>query len=124
VTKTIANGDEVAESSLSEARGAGRLRAHLNVKQATHGIYLEIVVLAVIMALERKRTSDADVILSLVGAIVLAELYAYYVGAMVGSGRRLSRREFAAARATRPSASFRSYRRCCSSCLSSSASSG
>lgn len=84
------------------AQPEGWLRAQLNAKQATHGIYVEIVVLAVIIALEGKRTSDTDVILSLLGAIVavlLAELYAYYVGAMIGSGRRPTPREFRAAAA-------------------------
>jgi hypothetical protein len=56
----------------------------------------------VIIALEGKRASDADVILSLLGAIVavlLAELYAYYVGAMIGTGRRPTGVEFRAAAA-------------------------
>lgn len=76
------------------------LKAQLGGKQAIHGIYVELVVLAVIIALEGKRTSDSDVLLSLFGAIVaiaLAELYAYYVGTMIGSGRKPSRREFLAA---------------------------
>jgi hypothetical protein len=84
------------------SRPQGWLRAQLNAKQATHGIYVEIVVLAVIIALEGKRTSDTDVILSLLGAIVavlLAELYAYYVGAMIGTGRRPTRGEFRGAAA-------------------------
>jgi hypothetical protein len=78
----------------------GWLRAQLSAKQATHGVYVEIVVLAVIIALEGKRASDADVILSLLGAIVavlLAELYAYYVGAMIGTGRRPTSGELRAA---------------------------
>jgi len=60
-------------------------------KQATHGIYIEIVLLAVILALESKRPSDRDIVSSVVGAIVvvvLADLYAYYVGTMIGSGKR------------------------------------
>jgi hypothetical protein len=64
------------------------LDTQLASKQATHGIYIEIVVLAVIITLEGKRTSDRDVLLSLFGAIVavaLAELYAYYVGTMIGT---------------------------------------
>ena len=76
------------------------LQAQLDGKQAIHGIYVELVVLAVIIALEGKRTSDSDVLLSLFGAIVaiaLAELYAYYVGTMIASGRKPSRREFLAA---------------------------
>lgn len=67
------------------------LEGQLGSKQAAHGIYIEIVVLAVIIALEGKRTSDDDIVLSLFGAIVaitLAELYAYYIGTMLGSGRR------------------------------------
>ena len=66
------------------------LRAALGSKQATHGVYIEIVVLAVIIALEGKRSSDADIVLSVLGAlvaVVLAELYAYYLGSMIGGGR-------------------------------------
>lgn len=65
-------------------------------KQATHGIYIEIVVLAVILALESKRPSDRDIVSSVVGAIVvviLADLYAYYVGTMIGTRKRPTRRE-------------------------------
>ncbi len=72
------------------------LDEQLGEKQATHGVYIEIVVLAVIIALEGKRTSDSDIVLSLFGAIiaiVLAELYSYYLGTMVGSGRRPTRIE-------------------------------
>ena len=61
----------------------GRHHPFLGSKQATHGIYIEIVVLAVIIALEGKRSSDGDILLSLFGAlvaVVLAELYAYYIG--------------------------------------------
>jgi hypothetical protein len=82
------------------ARRKSWLQAQLDGKQAIHGIYVELVVLAVIIALEGKRTSDSDVLLSLFGAIVaiaLAELYAYYVGTMIASGRKPSRREFLAA---------------------------
>jgi hypothetical protein len=82
------------------ARRKSWLQAQLDGKQAIHGIYIELVVLAVIIALEGKRTSDSDVLLSLFGAIVaiaLAELYAYYVGTMIASGRKPSRREFLAA---------------------------
>ena len=60
----------------------GRHPPFLGSKQATHGIYIEIVVLAVIIALEGKRSSDGDILLSLFGAlvaVVLAELYAYYI---------------------------------------------
>jgi hypothetical protein len=76
------------------------LEAQLDGKQAIHGIYVELVVLAVIIALEGKRTSDSDVLLSLFGAIVaiaLAELYAYYVGTMIGTGRKPTRRELLSA---------------------------
>ena len=76
------------------------LADQLGSKQATHGIYIEIVVLAVIIALEGKRTSDGDIVLSLFGAIVaiaLAELYAYYIGTMIGSGRRPTGGELRAA---------------------------
>ena len=65
-------------------------------KQATHGIYIEIVVLAVILALESKHPSDRDIVSSVVGAIVvvvLADLYAYYVGTMIGAGKRPEGRE-------------------------------
>lgn len=65
-------------------------------KQATHGIYIEIVLLAVILALESKRPSDRDIVSSVVGAIVvvvLADLYAYYVGTMIGTGKRPTGRE-------------------------------
>jgi hypothetical protein len=70
------------------------LKAQLDGKQAVHGIYVEVVVLAVIIALEGKRASDSDVLLSLFGAIVaiaLAEIYAYYVGTMIGTGRKPTR---------------------------------
>ncbi len=66
------------------------LRSALGSKQATHGVYIEIVVLAVIIALEGKRSSDSDIVLSVFGAlvaVVLAELYAYYLGSMIGAGR-------------------------------------
>lgn len=82
------------------ARQKSWLKAQLDGKQAIHGIYVEVVVLAVIIALEGKRSSDADVLLSLLGAIVaiaLAELYAYYVGTMIGSGRKPTRPELVAA---------------------------
>ena len=65
-------------------------------KQATHGIYIEIVVLAVILALEHTNASDRDIVSTLLAAIVvvlLADLYAYYVGSMIGDGRRPTRAE-------------------------------
>jgi hypothetical protein len=98
----MAGPSDPTDAQQPTARSDSWLRAQLNAKQATHGIYAEIVVLAVIIALEGKRASDADVILSLLGAIVavlLAELYAYYVGAMIGTGRRPTGVEFRAAAA-------------------------
>src|SRR6476646_1096357 len=59
-------------------------------KQATHGIYAEIIVLAVILALEGKR-DDTDIVSTVFGALVavlLAEAYADYLGTMIGTGRR------------------------------------
>lgn len=75
-------------------------RSALASKQATHGIYIEIVLLALILALETKRPSDASVVTTIFGAIValtLAELYAYYVGTMIGTGSPPARRELRAA---------------------------
>jgi hypothetical protein len=66
-------------------------------KQATHGIYFEIVLLALILALEGKRLSSTSVVSTVIGAmlaLVLAELYAYYVGTMIGTGKRPTRGEF------------------------------
>jgi hypothetical protein len=101
VEETIQDGEPPgAALDSSVARRKSWLKAQLDGKQAIHGIYVELVVLAVIIALEGKRTSDSDVLLSLFGAIVaiaLAELYAYYVGTMIASGRKPSRREFLAA---------------------------
>jgi hypothetical protein len=68
-------------------------------KQATHGIYFEIVLLALLLALESKRVSDATVVSTVVGAmlaLVLAELYAYYVGTMIGTGGPPTRKEIRA----------------------------
>ena len=50
------------------------LNRQLSEKQATHGIYIEIVVLAVIIAIEGKRSSDSDIVLSLFGAVVAIAL--------------------------------------------------
>ena len=75
-------------------------RPALGSKEATHGIYIEIVLLAVIVALEGKRASDRDVVTTVFGAlvaVVLAELYAYYIGSMIGTGRRPERTEIGAA---------------------------
>ncbi len=66
------------------------LTAQFGEKQATHGIYAEIIVLAVILALEGKR-SDADIVSTIFGAllaVLLAEAYADYLGTMIGTGRR------------------------------------
>ena len=55
-------------------------RSPLADKQATHGIYIEIVVLALILALEDNGVGDATIVGTVFGAItalVLAELYAY-----------------------------------------------
>lgn len=83
--------DAAASASRREMEGSGWLRSALAGKQATHGIYIEIVVLAVILALESKRPSGRDIVSSVVGAtvaLVLAEFYAYYIGIMIGTGRR------------------------------------
>ena len=59
-------------------------------KQATHGIYAEIIVLAVILALQGKH-DESDIVSSVLGALVaviLAEAYADYIGTMIGTGRR------------------------------------
>jgi hypothetical protein len=40
----------------------GRQAPFLGRKQATHGVYIEMVVLAVIIALEGKRSSDGDIL--------------------------------------------------------------
>jgi hypothetical protein len=65
-------------------------------KQATHGLYIELVVLALILALQGKRVSDSTVLSTLFGALfalVLAEFYAYYLGTMIGTGQRPTRAE-------------------------------
>ena len=65
-------------------------------KQATHGLYIELVVLALILALQSKRVADASIVSTVFGALaalVLAEFYAYYLGTMIGSGRRPTREE-------------------------------
>jgi hypothetical protein len=66
------------------------LRVQLGKKQVTHGVYAEIVLLAVILALEGKR-DDTDIVSTIVGSLValfLAEAYADYVGTMIGTGKR------------------------------------
>jgi hypothetical protein len=71
------------------------LKSQFGKKQATHGIYAEIVLLAVILALEGKR-DDTDIVTTMFGAlfaVILAELYADYVGTMIGTGRRPTRAE-------------------------------
>jgi hypothetical protein len=68
-------------------------------KQATHGLYIELVVLALILALQSKRVSDASVVSTVFGALValvLAEFYAYYLGTMIGTGQRPTRAELRA----------------------------
>ena len=84
--------DEEASAGPRNVEGPSRwIRSALAGKQATHWIDIEIVVLAVILALESKRPSDRDIISSVGGAllaVLLAEFYAYYIGAMIGTGRR------------------------------------
>jgi hypothetical protein len=66
------------------------LASQFGKKQATHGIYAEIIVLAVILALQGKR-DESDIVSTVVGALVavlLAEAYADYIGTMIGTGRR------------------------------------
>ena len=65
-------------------------RSQFGKKQATHGIYAEIILLAVILALQGKR-DDSDIVSTVLGAllaVILAEAYADYVGTMIGTGRR------------------------------------
>jgi len=80
------------EERLEPANGTPRrwLASQFGKKQATHGIYSEIIVLAVILALEGKR-DESDIISTVVGAlcaVLLAEAYADYIGTMIGTGRR------------------------------------
>ena len=66
------------------------IAAQFGKKQATHGIYAEIIVLAVILALQGKR-DESDIVSTVIGALVaviLAEAYADYIGTMIGTGRR------------------------------------
>jgi hypothetical protein len=66
------------------------LSTQFGKKQATHGIYAEIIVLAVILALQGNH-SDTDIESTLFGtllAVLLAEAYADYLGTMIGTGRR------------------------------------
>jgi hypothetical protein len=70
--------------------GPNWLRVQLGKKQVTHGVYAEIVLLAVILALEGKR-DDTDIVSTIIGsllALFLAETYADYVGTMIGTGKR------------------------------------
>ena len=91
-----AHGEGGATRLDTSAPGGGygpgrRLLSRIGSKEATHGIYIEIVVLAIILALEGKRASDPSIVVSVFGAlvaVVLAELYAYYIGTMIGTGRR------------------------------------
>lgn len=88
------------DSAGSAASPAGRwYRPALGSRDVTHGIYIEIALLAVILALEGKRTSDRDIVTAVFGAlvaVVLAELYAHYIGSMIGSARRPPRAELGA----------------------------
>ena len=80
----------------TSGRGHRLLGSPLARKQATHGIYIEIVVLAVILALENKNASDRDIVSTIIAAILvvlLADLYAYYIGSMIGDERRPTRAE-------------------------------
>jgi CDP-diglyceride synthetase len=77
--------------SWTSGRSHRLLGSPLARKQATHGIYIEIVVLAVILALEHKNASDRDIVSTVLVAmlvVLLADLYAYYIGSMIGDGRR------------------------------------
>jgi hypothetical protein len=68
------------------------LSAQFGRKQATHGIYADIIVLAVILALQGEH-SETDITSTLFGAllaVLLAEAYADYLGTMIGTGRRPS----------------------------------
>ena len=82
----------MAADSDATREHAGRrwLTAQFSKKQATHGIYVEIIVLAVILALQGKR-DDTDIVSTIFGAllaVLLAEAYADYLGTMIGTGRR------------------------------------
>jgi hypothetical protein len=60
----------VAGTSAAREPGARRwLSAQFGRKQATHGICAEIIVLAVILALQGKR-SDTDIVSTIVGAVI------------------------------------------------------
>src|SRR5215813_9151506 len=77
----------------TDPRAAGTrawIAAQFGRKQATHGIYAEIIVLAVILALQGKR-DDSDIVSTVIGAVAvvfLAEVYADYIGTMIGTGTR------------------------------------
>jgi hypothetical protein len=83
--------DPMAEATRTTGSAARVwLNAQFGKKQATHGIYAEIIVLAVILALQGKR-DDSDIVSTVIGAVVavfLAEAYADYIGTMIGTGRR------------------------------------
>ena len=76
------------DSAGSAASPAGRwYRPALGSRDVTHGIYIEIALLAVILALEGKRTSDRDIVTAVFGAlvaVVLAELYLVLMLGVVG----------------------------------------
>jgi hypothetical protein len=74
-------------------------RSHLGSNQATHGIYSELMLLVVILALEGHASSVEHIVASVVGALVavaLTEVYADYIGAMILHGRKPSREELRA----------------------------
>jgi hypothetical protein len=68
----VTGGVDARAESLTGARR--RIRPWLDAKQATHGIYIEIVVLAVILALEGKPTSDVEIVATVFGALVAVGL--------------------------------------------------
>ena len=68
----------------------------LGGKEVTHGIYIEIVLLTMILALEGRETSDASILAAVLGALAavfLAELYVLYLGGMVSQSRQLTAAE-------------------------------
>lgn len=82
---------------MPEPRRLGFLRAHLESEQTTHGIYGTIVVLAVIVALEGHPPSGQAILASVLGAVVaviLAEIYADYIGTMIREHHRPERAEW------------------------------
>src|SRR6478609_6759 len=83
-------GHMATPTETAENGGRRWLASQFGRKQATHGIYAEIIVLAVILALQGKR-DESDIVSTVIGALVaviLAEAYADYIGTMIGTGRR------------------------------------